>query len=227
MSRAAGNRAVARMLSSSHEPGCGCAGCARAAAAPAPAPAPAPGTIQRCVYCGNPGCGAGEVCGRSADFEGLFTPGLNTRAVGPYSEARTESQRYVQEAEHMMPAAAWRASGLPHSYGQLPAMGIPYDMHRGGQSGAGGGVTSTGSSHTARGWSQQLGGMLAAGQTREAFQAAATDEYNAALMTGRLNEGVVSQICQTLNLHSQYGHLSAQDAGTIQNAIMDRWLSGR
>ena len=35
----------------------------------------------------------------------------------------------------MMPSAAWQASGLPHTYAQLPAMSIGYRMHRGGGGG--------------------------------------------------------------------------------------------
>ena len=124
----------------------------------------------------------------------------------------------------MMPAAAWKHSGLPHRYGDLPAMSISYDMHRGGQSGAGGGVTSTGSSTTAKGWSTLLGAQLADPNQREqAFFSVAADEYNAALSTGRLSEAVVSQIVQTLNLHRDMGHLAADQAGRIQNAIVDRW----
>ena len=193
LSRTAGNRAVVRLL-------------------------------QRCPRCGNPNCRAGEGCQHGAHFGGLFAPGLTTRPVAPYREAKQASQQGQWEAEHMMPAAAWKHSGLSHNYDDLPAMSIGYDMHRGGQSGAGGGVTSTGSSTTAKGWSKLLGGQLADPNQREqAFFSVAADEYNAALMSGRLSEAVVSQIVQTLNLHRDEGHLTADQAARIQNAIVDRW----
>jgi hypothetical protein len=179
--------------------------------------------LQRCPRCGNPGCQAGEVC-QHTHGGGLFTPGLTTRPVAPYSEAKHSSKKGQWEAEHMMPSAAWQHSGLPHRYADLPAMSISYDMHRGGQSGAGGGVTSTGSSTTAKGWSQRLGAQLAdPGQREQAFSSVAADEYNAALMNGVLSEAVVSQIVQTLDLHRGAGHLTAEQAGRIQNAIVDRW----
>ena len=154
----------------------------------------------------------------------MFSSGMTARPVAPYNQAKRSSQQYQWEAEHMMPSAAWQHSGLQHRYGDLPAMSIGYDMHRGAQSGAGGGVTSTGSSTTAKGWSRMLGGQLADPNQREqAFFSVAADEYNAALMTGRLSEGLVWQIIQTLNLHVQAGHLSQEQAGRIQNAIVERW----
>ena len=180
--------------------------------------------LQRCPRCGNPSCQAGEVCQHG--HHGMFSHGMSARPVAPYSQAKQSSAQYKWEAEHMMPAAAWQHSGLAHRYADLPAMSIGYDMHRGGQSGAGGGVTSTGSSTTAKDWSRKLGGQLADPTQREqAFLSVAADEYNAALMTGRLNEGLVWQIIQTLNLHVQAGHLTQEQAGRIQNAIMNRWLN--
>jgi hypothetical protein len=177
--------------------------------------------LQRCHHCGNSSCRSGELCGA-----GMFSSGMSARPVAPYNQAKQSSLKHQWEAEHMMPAAAWGHSGLAHRYGDLPAMSIGYDMHRGGVSGAGGGVTSTGSSTTAKGWSKLLGAQLADPVQREqAFFSVAADEYNAALMTGRMNEGLVWQIVQTLNLHVQSGHLSQEQAGRIQNAIVNRWLS--
>ncbi len=165
---------------------------------------------------------------RGPDRPGLFTPGLRSRPVAPYKEAAKNSKKGRWEAEHMMPSAAWQASGLPHTYAQLPAMSIGYGMHRGAQAGAGGGVTSTGSSHTAKEWARRLGSQLRDPRQREAaFRSVATDEYNAALMTGVLDEGLVSQIIQTLDLHVEQGHLSVEEAGRIQNDILDRWFSSQ
>ena len=156
---------------------------------------------------------------------GIFSPGLKTRPVAAYDEARKSSKKNKFEAEHMMPSAAWKASKLRHRYGDLPAMSISYRMHRGAQAGAGGGVTSTGSSATAQGWAKLLGAKLAdPAQREEAFHAVAMDEYNAALMTGMLDEALVSQIVQTLDLHRGMGHLTVEQAGNVQNAILDRWF---
>jgi hypothetical protein len=64
-------------------------------------------------------------------------------------------------------------------------------------------------------------------QREEAFRSVAVDEYNAALMTGVLEEGVVSQIVQTLDVHVEQGHLTVEEAGRIQNDILDRWFSSQ
>ena len=43
-------------------------------------------------------------------------------------------------------------------------------------------------------------------------------------MTGALDEALVSQIIQTLDLHREMGHLTFEQAGNVQNAILDRWF---
>ncbi|MDB4793223.1 hypothetical protein OAG75_01125 [bacterium] len=106
-------------------------------------------------------------------------------------------------------------------------MSIPYDVHRGGVSGAGGGVSSTGSSDTAKEWSAQLGALAQSGNWYEGIRLAAIDQANAARMQGNLNDGTVNQIIQTVNFHAQLGRLTALQAGQINNEIYGYYLDHR
>jgi len=206
LSKTIGNRAVGRLLAR-----------ARSAAPSA--------MVQRCVYCGDSTCLKGEKCGRDPSFSGLLSPGVTSRTVGPHKETKKSSKSMTFESEHMVPSAAWKQSGLSHKYAELPTMSIPYDVHRGAVSGGGGGVTSTGSSHIAQGWSSQLGGLMKSGNMKEAIRQAANDAYNAAWSQDVLTESVVSQIMQVVNLHATNGHITQSEAGEINQVIMNRWLN--
>jgi hypothetical protein len=195
LSRTAGNRAVGRLM------------------------------VQRCVYCGDWTCLKGEKCKRDPSFSGLLSPGVNPRTVGPHKETKKSSKSMTFESEHMVPSAAWKQSGLPHKYAELPTMSIPYEVHRGAVSGGGGGVTSTGSGNVAQGWSSQLGALMKSGNVKEAIRQAANDAYNAAWSQGRLTEAVVSQIMQVVNLHATYGDITQDEAGEINGLLMNRWLN--
>lgn len=180
--------------------------------------------LQRCAYCGRPSCAKGEQCKLDPSFGGLFSPTVDARAVGPHKETKKHSQVKTFESEHMLPSDAWKRSGLAHEYDELPTMSIPYSMHRGGVSGAGGGVTSTGGSATAKGWADLLGGLMKSGNVAEAVRRTAVDEFNAAVMSGNLDEGRVSQIVSVVNLHATRKDITEPQAAQINEAIMNRWL---
>jgi hypothetical protein len=156
-------------------------------------------------------------------LKGLFTPGIAPRATGPHKETRKSSKRGQYESEHMIPSAAWKRSGLPHKYTELPTMSIPYDTHRGAVSGGGGGVTSTGSGGVAQGWAQELGDLMSSGNMKEAVRKSAMDEYNAA---GRnISQETVFQIMQVVNQHASRNDITQQEAADINTALMNRWLN--
>ena len=93
-------------------------------------------------------------------------------------------------------------------------------VHRGAQSGAGGGVSSTGSSSTASGWSGHLG-ALAQNDFPAALRLAVIDQLNAHWVNGNLSPEVAFQIMQVVNGHAALGRLTAIQAGEINNHIAD------
>jgi len=83
--------------------------------------------LQRvCLYCSDLTCNNGSKCGRDPSFGGIFDPDLETRTVDAHKHTKKDSKRGAWESEHMMPSAAWKASGLSHRYQDLPTMSIPY-----------------------------------------------------------------------------------------------------
>jgi hypothetical protein len=126
----------------------------------------------------------------------------------------------------MLPKAAMRKGGVAFSYNDEPTISVPYDMHRGGVSGAGGGITSTGSSSTAQGWSTHLGDLLAHGNWKEAIRQAAIDGLNAAWVSGHLNDGMVSAYIQDVNSHAAMGRLTSTEQSEVLTSILD-WYHRR
>jgi hypothetical protein len=173
-----------------------------------------------CIHCGDMLCNNGSRC-----HNGLFKPGYECRASGPHNQTKKHSKRGEFESEHMFPCAALKASGASFNYNHEPTMSIPYGVHRGGVSGSGGGVTSTGSSDTAKSWSAQLGALAKSDNWYDAIRLAAIDQANAAWMQGNLNDGTVSQIIQTVNAHAQLGRLTAEQAAEINTIIYNLYLN--
>jgi hypothetical protein len=160
----------------------------------------------------------GSICHR-----GLFAGEGDTfspRSAGPHKDTRKDSKRGVFESEHLFPHAALKMSGINYNYQTEPTMSIPYGVHRGGQSGAGGGVSSTGSSSTASGWSGHLG-ALAQNDFPAALRLAVIDQLNAHDVNGSLTFEVGMQIIQVVNGHASMGRLTTQQAGQINNEIAD------
>jgi hypothetical protein len=196
----------------------------------APADRPAAGRfdpglepIQPCLYCGDLLCSRGEKCKQGSSFGGLFESGLSTPHVGPHKETKKHSKKNVFESEHMVPKQALKKSGVKFSYNDEPTISIPYEMHRGGQSGVGGGVSSTGSSETATTWSESLAKHIKNNDWKTAIKLTATDEFLSAAQNGYLTSGMVSAIMQNVNYHATMGRITDTDAGEIKNMLMS-WL---
>lgn len=179
-----------------------------------------------CPHCTDPDCSMGSLC-----LQGAFaspSDGFAPRAAGLHRDTKKASQQYVYESEHMYPCAALKLSHPGAHRDNEPAMSIAYGVHRGAQSGAGGGVSSTGSSATAKGWSAHLG-RLGQVDFAAALRLAAIDEANAHWIQGRFTREVAMQIIQTVNGHLALGRLSQDAAGQIINEIADAFYrrSGR
>ena len=118
------------------------------------------GVVQRmqrnCFYCLNPMCVKGSICGGGQSLMDLFGAGIDLNQAGLHRDTKQLSQRGVRESEHMLPMQVVRQVYPGANMNDEPAHSISYTMHRAGQSGAGGGISSTGSSHTASGWAGEL-----------------------------------------------------------------------
>jgi hypothetical protein len=181
--------------------------------------------VQACFYCGDITCLKSEKCKQGVSLGGLFGPGIVSPHVGPHKETQQYSSRGVMESEHMFPAKALKISGTAHNLRNEPTISIPYDMHRGAVSGAGGGISSTGSSHTASGWAAHLGQAAASGNWYQAIRMAAIDGMNGAMMSGLLDEGMTSAYMQVVNGHVMMGRITQQEAGAINNELYNYYLS--
>ncbi len=182
-----------------------------------PPPPPPPG--MHCQFCFNPGCMNGSICGKDMSFSGLFPPSTTSRFVGKHKHTKKHSKRKRFESEHVLPSKALKNANKKFKYDDEITISIPYDMHRKGQSGAGGGVSSTGSSGTAKGWSQRLGAMISGGDRRGAIRATLMDELHSAHATGNLDFGMMSAFLQYLLLSVQEGHINNQDVDQIFAAL--------
>ncbi|MEA9581619.1 hypothetical protein VC218_22850 [Xanthomonas nasturtii] len=164
----------------------------------------------------------GSICHR-----GIFScngDAFSPKAAGQHKETKKSSKRGQFESEHLFPHAALKLSGINYSYQTEPTLSIPYDVHRGGQSGAGGGVSSTGSSGTASGWSSHLG-TLAQNDFPGALRLAVIDQLNAHYVNGNLSAEVAMQVIQVVNGHASLGRLTGTQAGEINNLIADYYYS--
>ena len=176
-----------------------------------------------CPHCLDLACNMGSIChvGFLADADDAsFSP----LASGPHKTTKKSSKRGVFESEHLFPHAALKLSGMQFRYQDEPTLSIPYGVHRNGQSGVGGGVTSTGSSGTASGWSGHLGN-LAQTDFPAALRLAAIDQMNAHRVNRNFTNEVAMQIMQVVNAHADMGRLTNQQASSLNNEIADYYYS--
>ncbi len=124
---------------------------------------------------------------------------------GSYRHARTYSQRGVREADHTPPKSTY--AGTPYagtSEGDMPAVSVGYDVHRDGQGGAGGGVSTTGSSTVVRRFrNEAIHDRMRAHDFEGAMIASFNDQRNAAPNPQYLVQGQVQAAYQALQL----GHI--------------------
>jgi hypothetical protein len=106
-------------------------------------------------------------------------------------------------------------------YSASPVLALPKAVHRGGVHGAGGGISSTGSSASAQQWSSGLGQQLGGGDFAGALKKTVADGMNSALAQGMNLQEAASGYVRVINGYLQQGHITPQEAGDIQNFVMD------
>lgn len=178
--------------------------------------------IQRCFLCGDPACVNGAICHKTPDFGGLLPAGSATMRVKYYNQRQGHGGRQ-EEWEHAVPGAAYRSANMGALYRSAPVMAIPTGVHRGAVAGEGGGISSTGSSSTAKQYSQETGNVLAT-NFAEGLRIALVDGLNAAMSHNQnLDEWVNAQL-RIINGHLERGQITQQEAADLQNFVMNSKL---
>ena len=167
--------------------------------------------------------GKGQHGNRTRD---LFGRGDTTK-YGLHKVIKKQSKRKVRESEHMLPMQVVKKLFPGAKPDNEPTHSIAFAMHRSGQSGAGGGITSTGSSSTASGWAAHLANLHTSGHPEEMYRQVALDTYHSARATNQDPEQTLVQIHGVLNEHVGLGRLSEDQAGTIMNGLMNHHLDWR
>ena len=188
------------------------------------------GMVQRCVSCGNNSCLAGEKCGYDRSQGGFFsaTAVSSAKAVLPYRSSNAKAQSgkaFGTELEHVIPGAALRQMGLGANYGNEYTVPLPKAVHRGGVSGAGGGISSTGSSSTSVGWAQHLAQQPT---TYGVVEAALTDGINAMVMQNAFTESMAVQYSDWLTAQcDQEGRITQSEMVALRNTLIERYQDQR
>jgi ribosomal protein S18 acetylase RimI-like enzyme len=180
---------------------------------------------RTCFYCLNPACNKGSICGGGQSFANLFGPVDLTQAGYHRDTQQMWSQQYVRESEHMLPLRTVNVLYPGSNPMDEPAHSIPYAMHRQGQGGAGGGISSTGSSATARDWNTHLQNLHAVNPL-DMFRAVAVDTYHSAKLTGAPLGQIIANVKQVLLAHQQIGRLTLADVNTIVNELTQMYFAG-
>jgi hypothetical protein len=187
---------------------------------------PSGGGYSNCFYCHSPRCNKGSLCGKGEDdLGGLFEASLNYNLGGYHKDTKKFSKRRHRESEHMLPMQVVKRVYPGSKLDNEPAHSITFGMHRSGQGGAGGGITSTGSSHTAKGWAAHLVRLNEDQGAAAMIRAVAVDTYNSAELTGQLSDQIMLQIRQVLEGHVGYGRITNEEAGEIFNELMNWYLN--
>jgi GNAT superfamily N-acetyltransferase len=179
---------------------------------------------RNCFYCLNPMCVKGSICGGGQSLTDLFGAGIDLNQAGLHRDTKQLSQRGVRESEHMLPMQVVRQVYPGASMNDEPAHSISYTMHRAGQSGAGGGISSTGSSHTASGWAGELVNLHNAGNSAEMFRRVAVDTYNSAELNNADLPQTLANIRQVLLGHVALGRLTRGEADQIYDELVRRYF---
>ncbi|QRK06072.1 DUF4157 domain-containing protein [Archangium violaceum] len=216
--------------SAAHGSGCGCGCCAggqqavQSKAVQSKAVRGAP--VQLCVHCGDNSCIKGEKCGYDRSMGGLFT--TDAPAVLPYysSNAKKQSGKaFGTELEHPIPGQALRLMGQGGGYRQEYVVPTDTAVHRGAVSGAGGGISSTGSSSTSRGWAQHLANLPT---NFDVVRSSLTEQINAHLTQEAFSESVAQQLSDWLVAQQQQaGRITAVEREQLQTLLMNRYLDNK
>lgn len=178
------------------------------------------GVAQLCVKCKDESCNNGEKCKFDPTYGGLFHANDTGVYVGPHKCTKKHSKKQVFESEHVIAKKALDESGLPYVYDEEYTIQTPYKVHRGGQGGAGGGISSTGSSKTASEWAKHLGGLLK-NDTKQAVFQAALEQVNAYTEQELLTNASLNAIYRWIESQATVGRIHDADKTEIQKAILE------
>ncbi|NMO13651.1 hypothetical protein HPC49_01155 [Pyxidicoccus fallax] len=106
----------------------------------------------------------------------------------------------------------------------MPAVSMPIEVHRGGVSGGGGGVTSTGSSAIAKAWRDRLRELIRQDASAEAIERVMVDEMNAAGRNGDVGRALGIAVWEYTRIQGTSGRpmLTQAQARDIINMIADQ-----
>jgi len=174
--------------------------------------------IRRCVSCRQPNCLRGELCGYDPTHGGFFPPNQLATVI-PYNQARNYPSGGAMEFEHPLAGAALRHAGEGQYYRNEFTIQTPRQTHRAGQSGAGGGISSTGSSGTARGWAHEVGNTLQA-NPYEAVRMALVDQVNAHDAQNTLTPTAINGLTQWITAQTTDGRITGAEANQLTEWVV-------
>jgi hypothetical protein len=142
--------------------------------------------------------------------------------VVPYNQAHYYPTGGAFEFEHPIAGAALRHAGEGAGYRHEFTIQTPRVTHRSAVGGAGGGITSTGSSTTARGWAHEMGDRLQ-NDPYDAVRSAAIENINAHAMAGTLNRMYLNGAYQWIEGQATDGRITAAQARALQAEIQQTY----
>ncbi len=208
-----------------HGAGCGCGSCNSTVATNPKIIQPKldkAAVVQRCVRCGDSTCVKGEKCRNVPS--GMFESGVGTWGTKFYNEKQGHEGQPM-EWEHPVPGKAYRDAGKGSSYKSAPVLQIPKTMHRSGVAGAGGGISSTGSSHSAQIWSGGMGEELATGNWKGVIWKGVIDGLNSAMATGQNLQEAAHGYYRIIMMHQERGDIDEQTAHELIAQLMNAVLN--
>lgn len=139
---------------------------------------------------------------------------------GSYGDMKKLSKRNVREADHTPPKSTYAGTPFKHyTENQMPAVSIAYSVHRLGQKGAGGGVSTTGSSAIVVQYRDEaIHALLVKGDFKGAMMEAFKDQKNAAPNALALANGQAEAALYALKV----GLLKSQDELLEVLQLVDR-----
>lgn len=176
------------------------------------------GVIQLCTNCGDSSCKKGEKCRKPPS--GMFTSGSGSWGTKFYNQKQGHGGKPM-EWEHPVPGKAYRTAGMGQSYKSAPVLQIPKKMHRSGVSGMGGGISSTGSSTSAKTWSTGMGGQLASGDWQGTIWKGVIDGLHSAAATGQDLQTAANGYWRIIRMHQQRGDIDEQTAQALLRMLMN------
>ncbi len=174
--------------------------------------------IQLCDRCGDSSCKKGEKCRKPPT--GMFTSGSGTWNTKFYNQKQGHGGKPT-EWEHPVPGKAYKDAGMKKSYKSAPVLQIPKKMHRSGVSGGGGGISSTGSSHSAKIWSGGMGNQLSSGDWEGTIWNGVVDGMNSAMATGQDLQSAANGYWRIIQMHVQRGDIDEQTAQRLLQKLMN------